>query len=737
MPTQTYMPAIPEVAKAYQNDPRTQLALAAMQQGTSTSPVAQGKYAWADGIARALQAGLGGYMQKRQERKYNEKEQSVMDKVAAALGGGEAAAQQGGGAVLPPQGVQGAGGASPAQAQLPPQAMVPPPPQNNPAPMPPPQAAPAAPQGAPVDPAAGMAPPPPQAAPAAPQGGAGGFDALGQGAPAQPVPGRTYNVADAVAELGMSPEAAQAQYGGPGHAGGAVHSAVAQALAGGGGNPAAPFAPRSSGVQLINAMLPITRSTESNGRDFKADGSVVTSNKGARFAMQVMPATARKPGFGITPARDDSPEEYNRVGTELLQKLTDKYGDPAKAWAAYNAGSGRLEHAIAKHGDQWLANMPTETQKYVAKNMAALGGQGDTQQAAAADGPVPAAALAAQNAHAPDPAMPDMPTRPQDRMANKSLRLAAGRSLLNTRDPFLYQQAMAMLDNGMGEQFDADSKALAEANKRDDTGYESGLNDFTNARSQQRAAGFQAQQDERTFGHEDRTLAATQQFQREEGATNDAFTAKQNELNRQAQRDLTQMQIDGKKDVASIRAQRMQNFLQTPQGSKMYSAANDAIQKNDNIVASIDNFMEVNKDHETGGLILNSPIGGMYRVTHPSVQQMDSLVHNLAPQLRAAGQGSMSDRDLKLFEQSIPNTGMPYETNQKRAVQFKAFVGRMNDFEINKVQAASEGTGVNFMRDWSTYRNSVPVLNKDGTPGMSFDDWKASIPQYDAKGNRK
>jgi hypothetical protein len=726
---QTFMPAIPEVAKAYQNDPRTQLAIAAMQNGSSVAPVAGGKYAWADGIARALQGGLGGIVQRKQQRMYNDREQAVMDKVAAALGGG-AAAQQGGGGAAPPQGVQQAsGGAMPAPTQQPAPAMVPPPVQNNPAPQMPPQAAPAAPQGAPVDPTGGMAPQAPQA----PQGGSGGFDALGRGAPAQPVPGRNYNVADAVAELGMTPQAAQAQYGG-GH--GDVQSAVASALAGGGGAPATPFG-GTGGTRLINAMLPITRSTESNGQDF-TNGRATTSVKGAKYAMQVMPATARNPGFGITPARDDSPDEYNRVGSELLQKLTDKYGDPAKAWAAYNAGTGRVDHAIAKGGDAWLTIMPAETQAYVAKNVKALGGADGTQQAAAADGPVPAAALAAQNSQTAAPVMPDMPGRPQDRAAVQSLRLAGGKALLNTRDPFLYQQAMAMLDSGMGDQFNADREALAESNKRDDTGYEAGLNNFYNAAQQQRGDTYAARSDERGFQHADRTLAAQQQFQREEGTTNDAFTASENAKNRAATAANVQAQIQGRTDVASLKAQRLQNFLQTPQGSKMYSAANDAVQKNDNIVASIDSFMDVNKDHETGGLILNSPIGGVYRVTHPSVQQMDSLVHNLAPQLRAAGQGSMSDRDLKLFEQSIPNTGMPYETNQKRAVQFKAFVGRMNDFEINKVQAAADGTGVNFMRDWSTYRNSVPVVDKKtGAPGMSFDEWKASIPQYDAKGNRK
>jgi hypothetical protein len=594
MGQQTYMPAIPEVAKAYQNDPRTQLAIAAIQNGTSTAPVAGGKYAWADGIARALQGGLGGYMQKKQERKYSEKEQAVVDKVAAALGGAAAP-----GGMVPPQGVQQAsGGAMPAPTQQPAPAMVPPPPQNNPAPQMPPQAPPAAPQGAPVDQGGGMAP-------QAPQGPQGGFDALGRGAPAQPVPGRNYNVADAVAELGMSPEAAQSQFGGQG---GDVHSAVAQALAGGGGNPAAPFA-QGGGTRLINAMLPITRSTESNGQDF-TNGKATTSVKGAKYAMQVMPATARKPGFGITAARDDSPEEYNRVGTELLQKLTEKYGgDPAKAWAAYNAGTGRVDHALSKHGDGWLAAMPAETQAYVAKNVKALGGTDGSTQQASADGPVPAAALAAQNAHAPDPEMPNMPGRPQDRAAAQSLRLASGRSLLNTRDPFLFERAMSMMDTGMGEQFDADSKALAEANRRDDTGYEAGLGDYYNAANQKRGAGFQAQQDERTFGHEDRTLAAQQQFQREEGATNDAFTARENALNRTAQEHLTQMGIDGKKDVASIRAQKFQNFLQTPQGAKMYSSATDAMQKNDNITASVDQFMQLNNDQETGGLALNTGAG--------------------------------------------------------------------------------------------------------------------------------
>jgi hypothetical protein len=73
----------------------------------------------------------------------------------------------------------------------------------------------------------------------------------------------------------------------------------------------------------------------------------LTSRKGARHEMQVMPAVARKPGHGVTPARNNSADEYNRVGEELLAAYWDKYrGDVPLVAAAYNAGPG----AVAKHG---------------------------------------------------------------------------------------------------------------------------------------------------------------------------------------------------------------------------------------------------------------------------------------------------------------------------------------------------------------------------------------------------
>jgi soluble lytic murein transglycosylase len=91
--------------------------------------------------------------------------------------------------------------------------------------------------------------------------------------------------------------------------------------------------------------------------------------------MQVMPATARAPGFGIAPARSDSPQEFNRVGQAYLKVLHQRYGgDTAKMWAAYNAGPGRVDAALQAHGPNWLQALPSETQSYVAQNLRAIGG---------------------------------------------------------------------------------------------------------------------------------------------------------------------------------------------------------------------------------------------------------------------------------------------------------------------------------------------------------------------------
>lgn len=112
----------------------------------------------------------------------------------------------------------------------------------------------------------------------------------------------------------------------------------------------------------------IVKHIESGGRRYAADGELLTSPKGAQGEMQVMPATARDPGFGIKPAADDSPEELARVGREYRRAMLERYkGDTDKMFAAYNAGPGAVDAAVKAHGDGWLAHMPDETRGYVGK----------------------------------------------------------------------------------------------------------------------------------------------------------------------------------------------------------------------------------------------------------------------------------------------------------------------------------------------------------------------------------
>jgi len=71
------------------------------------------------------------------------------------------------------------------------------------------------------------------------------------------------------------------------------------------------------------------------------------SPKGALGLAQVMPATARDPGFGVTPLADPmDPNESLRFGAEYLSALIREFGgDEKRAVAAYNAGVGRVRKA--------------------------------------------------------------------------------------------------------------------------------------------------------------------------------------------------------------------------------------------------------------------------------------------------------------------------------------------------------------------------------------------------------
>lgn len=117
---------------------------------------------------------------------------------------------------------------------------------------------------------------------------------------------------------------------------------------------------------FANQLDQITMMAESGG-----DPNAVSPN-GARGLMQVMPGTARDPGFGIRPSNGSQADDA-RVGREYRAAMQRRYGgDLAKMWGAYNWGPGNVDNAIARYGNDWLQTAPAETRAYVRNNLARL-----------------------------------------------------------------------------------------------------------------------------------------------------------------------------------------------------------------------------------------------------------------------------------------------------------------------------------------------------------------------------
>lgn len=122
---------------------------------------------------------------------------------------------------------------------------------------------------------------------------------------------------------------------------------------------------------------------ESNGQQLNSRGQPLTSSAGAIGIAQVMPDTAKyvakKNGIAWDANKYKTDPDYNyNLGKLYYQEQLNKYGHPALAYAAYNAGPGAVDKWIKKNpamknpdamGMQNFINaIPfSETKNYVAK----------------------------------------------------------------------------------------------------------------------------------------------------------------------------------------------------------------------------------------------------------------------------------------------------------------------------------------------------------------------------------
>ena len=137
-------------------------------------------------------------------------------------------------------------------------------------------------------------------------------------------------------------------------------------------------------------IFPRVIQNESTGRQLDKNGNPLTSPKGAIGIAQIMPTTgpeaAKLAGLPWDEQKFNYDANYNAaLGKAYFDHQTNVFGgDPEKGAAAYNAGPGKLQEAMAMaaaHGGSYKDYLPAETQNYLGKifgqQQAGVGPRGD------------------------------------------------------------------------------------------------------------------------------------------------------------------------------------------------------------------------------------------------------------------------------------------------------------------------------------------------------------------------
>lgn len=143
------------------------------------------------------------------------------------------------------------------------------------------------------------------------------------------------------------------------------------------------------------AFMQAQQLAESSGNPNAKSPVAPSTGQSSIGLAQFQPATAA--AYGIDPTKPD--QAIKGQAMYMSDLLTMFKGDYRKAAAAYNWGQGNVKNAIAKHGDAWLDNAPTETKNYLTKIFSMARPLPEAQETMAeeqlmmADGPMRAANL--------------------------------------------------------------------------------------------------------------------------------------------------------------------------------------------------------------------------------------------------------------------------------------------------------------------------------------------------------
>ncbi len=152
----------------------------------------------------------------------------------------------------------------------------------------------------------------------------------------------------------------------------------------------------------------------------------------------------------------------------------------------------------------------------------------------------------------------------------------------------------------------------------------------------------------------------------------------------------------------------------------------DAAQMAEQRISELNRFEAVNKRAKTGGWTDIASALPLVKGLVPNNVELRSITNKIAPTLRGAGSGAMSDKDLDTFKTSIPNVGAEGPTNQLIAARLRAGSQRERDYAAFMDEFARvNGTTFGAQEKWDAYKNDHPLYDYErGTVRTNVPSWR-------------
>lgn len=464
-------------------------------------------------------------------------------------------------------------------------------------------------------------------------------------------------------------------------------------------------------------------------------GVMNAEGSGAMGVGQVMPQTARNLAKRIgVPYREDLMKGTSAEARQYQDQITE-----AAIRDAYNSSQNDVDRAHYYYGGSNRKQWGERTRKYGQDILRRLGQPGSASGAGggATETGVIGPQTPAPSWDAPElPQEAEKPLRPEDRAPAQSGLLDFGLQMLGTGNQAMMAQGMELVDKGLQEKFQAEREAIARQYGLDTAEYSAATENYYGSKRDNRQAQIAERRD--VLGDNRRMQGAQWERgnaveDRERGiAVNREDAAIQQKYGLERIREESRLATEAR--LAEVRAKgetRRDGFWTSPTGAKEYTASMAAIGQSDEMNGMLDEFEKLNSGQTTGGMFDVLPVTAEIRKwSNDEIRIMDGITNYMAPKLREAGSGAMSDRDVEMYKQSVPNTRNSRETNATRIEQIRRGNERIKDFHLSKLMARDSGNEVNFARDWSRYINEVSAF--DGKGYVNYETWK-TMPKLQTK----